>query len=111
LQYDRTTRKWSEFDSHLQVETHVEPPCSAETLGWDIFCFETQNAPECFLLSCNAIAEEVSVNSWCLLETLESATTIVESGILENAEPGPLRLILMSCCNPVAGRNSLEVHS
>lgn len=103
LQYDRTTRKWSEFDSDLSVDTHVEPPCSAEVLGWDIVCYEMQSTPECSLLSCNAVAEDVSVNSWCLLDTQQSAISVIESGLLENAEPGPLRLIRISRCQHAAG--------
>ena len=93
LQYDAQVKTWSSYRPESDFEAAVNPPQTARRLGFDVVTFSTQTQPECSPLSCNLLAEEVPVNEHCLLDSLEAAIQLLESGACDNTEPGPFRII------------------
>lgn len=73
--------------------TDIEPPQVKRLVGFDVVCYSTGNSPECSPLSCNALANDVSVNEHCLFETFNHAKEALEQGRFENSEPGPYRIL------------------
>ena len=92
LQYDETHREWQRYTPEPSFKTKVIIPMDKQLKGFDIVSFFSGNAPECSPLSCNHMAEVLKVNHHCLLETVEEAITLLETGAFENCEPGPYRL-------------------
>ena len=58
--------------------------------------YSSQTTPECSPLSCNSIAKEVAANEHCLLDSLDDAINLLETGVFDNSEPGPFRIISVS---------------
>ena len=92
-QFDLDDRTWYDFGPDPNIETRVLPPPTPKLLGYDIVCYSMQGAPECSPLSCNQIAADVRVNSHCLIDELDYAVECLETGLFDNAEPGPMRVI------------------
>lgn len=93
LQYDAMAKQWVAYTPDKDFKTAVVPPSSAEPLGFDIVTYSCQTQPECSPLSCNVMAEEVAVNEFCLLSSLDEAKALLEAGACDNAEPGPFRVV------------------
>lgn len=92
-QFKTDDHTWHGFGPDSDIKTDVSPPINPRLLGFDIVCYSMQNSPECSPLSCNHVATDVRVNSHCLIETLDYAVECLETGIFDNAEPGPMRII------------------
>ncbi|MFY9341682.1 MAG: hypothetical protein WAT39_04285 [Planctomycetota bacterium] len=58
-------------------------------LGYDVCGRYTQAMLECSPLSCNGIGEDLGVNRWCLLDTLQQAIDATRHFERVGAEPGP----------------------
>ncbi len=74
---------------------NVKVPDSKRLEGFDIVTVWVENSPdmEHSPLSCNGIAEDVSVNEHCLIETLEAAKAAIDEGMFHGGEPGALRIV------------------
>lgn len=65
------------------------------SLGYDVVCWDSgESGPMlpafgCSPLSCNGLAEELKVNRFCLIDTLEAAAALPELFIRQRCEPGP----------------------
>ncbi|MFV7789210.1 hypothetical protein, partial [Enterococcus faecium] len=78
---------------HVDLPTAVAVRAKAALHGYDVVTFSGGTAPECSPLSCNGLAEAVTVNDFCLFDTCEEAQRALESGLFRNAEPGPYRIV------------------
>ena len=85
--------EWEEFGPENSLTTDVQLPPQKHFEGYDIVTFTNGNGPECSYLSCNRMAEEITVNQHCLLETFEEAKTLLERKTFKKCEPGPCRII------------------
>lgn len=85
-------KKWSVFAPEPTLATKVERPECARLEGFDVVSFSSSQSPECSPLSCNALANDVSVNQHCLFPTLHDAITALDGGVFDDAEPGPFRV-------------------
>jgi hypothetical protein len=73
---------------------NVEPlPPSFISLGFDVVNKTLSAFFECSPLSCNDMADEVAVNRFCLLETLDEAIAFAERCAREEPEPGPFYVV------------------
>ncbi|MBK5294992.1 MAG: ankyrin repeat domain-containing protein, partial [Acidobacteriia bacterium] len=77
------------------VEDLVVPPLSVEpipagfvSLGFDVVSKSVSSFFECSPLSCNGLAAETPVNSFCLLDGLEDAVAFAARCAHEQPEPG-----------------------
>lgn len=91
-QWDDVEKQWANYEPEQSFITAVERPTDATLLGFDLVSFSCQNSAECSPLSCNHMAEIVSVNEHCLLQSFAQAKEILESGRLNDCEPGPYRI-------------------
>jgi hypothetical protein len=60
-----------------------------EPLGWDVVSHEGHLGFGHSPLSCNAMAEEVPVNRFCLIDNLDDALKVAQRFDREAPEPGP----------------------
>jgi hypothetical protein len=77
------------FDARLPALPHGDGPTDLQSLGFDVF--ERGAAGLGFghsLLSCNGMAKEVKVNSYCLVDTEVEALELVARCNKEQPEPG-----------------------
>ena len=66
---------------------------SFATLGYDVVSKSVSDFFECSPLSCNRMAAEVHVNSYCLVDTLDVARQLAETFESQGCEPGPYYVI------------------
>jgi hypothetical protein len=91
-QWDNDKQQWLPFAAETTITTNIEHPDDAVLQGYDLVSFSGQTCAECSPLSCNSLAEEISVNKHCLLNTLNEAKYCLESGKFAHCEPGPYRI-------------------
>lgn len=75
------------------IPSHIVPPVRKTLRGFDVVTYSQGHAPECSPLSCNGLAAELRTNEFCLLDSLEEAAALLESGRFKHSEPGPYRII------------------
>jgi len=92
-QFNTDDHTWHGFGPDPDIKANVCQPMNPRLLGYDIVCYSMQNSPECSPLSCNYVATDVRVNLHCLVDTLDYAVKCLETGVFDNAEPGPMRII------------------
>ncbi|PIQ24067.1 hypothetical protein COW36_05575 [bacterium (Candidatus Blackallbacteria) CG17_big_fil_post_rev_8_21_14_2_50_48_46] len=92
LQANTETGVWESFAPEPSFKTELQVPQQKQLRGFDLVSFNCQTSPECSYLSCNQMADQIQVNSFCLLESLESAKNLLKSGAFKNCEPGPCRI-------------------
>lgn len=97
-QFDEERRVWQPFHAEENFKTDVEAPRRKQLLGFDVVSFNAQTSPECSPLSCNNLAQSIAVNEHCLLESLEQARKLLESGAFDDSEPGPFRVFAVYSC-------------
>lgn len=85
--------KWQQFYPEECVKTEVVPPLNPKLCGYDVFESSTGFGPECSPLSCNYLAQSISVNSHCLLPSLDVTIKHLEAGAFINCEIGPYRIV------------------
>jgi hypothetical protein len=68
-------------------------PAGFASLGFDVVNKTLAPFFECSPLSCNGMAEEVPVNRFCLLATLDEAIAFAQRCAREEPEPGPFYVI------------------
>lgn len=86
--------KWETFSPTLDWLTDVQIPETKILMGFDVVEYVCRNAPEDSLASCcNEIAAACPLNSHCLFDSFEDAKRSLESGIFNEHEPGPYRIL------------------
>jgi hypothetical protein len=74
-----------------RIETSLAKVPEAKTLiGYDVVVFEDYLAHS--PLSCNSVASSLSVNAYCLFETLARAKQAIEEGHFNHCEPGVYKI-------------------
>lgn len=63
-------------------------PIKKELVGYDVAIFCSGSSPECSPLSCNGLADEIAVNSDCLLSSFADVFQTLDSGKFDNSERG-----------------------
>jgi len=92
-QFDADIHEWVEYCPEPSFDTNVSAPVEKSLIGYDVVCYSMQTSPECSPLSCNHIDTEHEVNEHCLIEKLDYAIDLLETGCFNNSEPGPYRVI------------------
>lgn len=92
-QWDVDIGEWFEFEPEKEFVTDVLEPLESVVAGYDVVSYFCQTSSECSPLSCNHLAQERKVNRHCLLSNLDEAKGLIESGVLQDCEPGPYRII------------------
>ncbi|MAC50982.1 MAG: hypothetical protein CME31_00395 [Gimesia sp.] len=93
------TGLWQTFTAENSLHTSVEVPATKQLEGFDIVTFSLGPVPECSCLSCNYMAETVPVNCHCLLETFDTAFTLLSQDVFKGCEPGPYRIFAVYSVN------------
>jgi hypothetical protein len=83
---------WQRFSADPAFETEVILPDACRLQGYDVVSFFAGNSAECSPLSCNGLAEQLTVNAHCLFDTLQQAKSAIENGDFDHSEPGPWRI-------------------
>lgn len=77
------------FDERLPALPGKHDIGTYVSLGYDVVSIsETTLGLECSPLSCNAMAQEIVVNHYCLLDDLETALVVAQRFDQEQPEPG-----------------------
>jgi len=98
--YDAKTRQWESCTKELDYSENVKLPSRKTLQGYDVVTYSRVSSDVgCSPLSCNHLAEKIPTNSHCLLDDLETAKTLLETGAFENSEPGPYRVIAVYTVN------------
>ena len=92
FEYYEDEKSWSAFSPETSFVTEIISPTIKELCGYDVVNFYAKSSPECSLLSCNSIADNVEVNSHCLFRTFEEAKYHLEAETFKDCEPGPYRI-------------------
>ncbi len=93
FQWHTGSKTWKSFEPENSFATAVAVPEAMNCFGYDVTSYSAQNSAECSPLSCNHMAEEIPVNSHCLLPNLATAKRLTESGAFADCEPGPYRIL------------------
>ncbi|MFM7130255.1 MAG: hypothetical protein ACKO0V_12945 [bacterium] len=81
--------------------TNAITPVEKRLKGFDVVTFSQRNSPECSPLSCNGLVSEIETNAHFLIDSLEKAKNLLESGWFDNSEPSPFRRVAVySVPNP-----------
>lgn len=91
-QYDENTATWCLFEPDTEFETQVSVPLQKILQGFDIVSLCNEREPECSYLSCNHMAQKLTVNEHCLLRSFDEAKRYLESDVFRGCEPGPCRI-------------------
>lgn len=92
-QWDGEDEEWISYAPEKSFSTNVLLPEESLLQGFDVVSFSSQTSAECSPLSCNHMAQELNVNPHCLLDSFKEAKRCVETGKIEECEPGPYRII------------------
>ncbi len=84
---------WQPITADSSFSVAVARPEPLFLAGYDVVTYTYGNAAECSPLSCNALANEIEVNEFCLIPAFENAFEAVASGRFNHSEPGPYRII------------------
>lgn len=91
-QWDEDDKEWQAYQPEQSFNTNIQLPKNTKLEGYDIVSFNANTSCECSPLSCNHLAESISVNEHCLLNSYEDALQLINSGKLHDCEPGPYRI-------------------
>jgi hypothetical protein len=83
---------WIAYGPEKSFGINVLQPSIRMLEGFDVVTFYARNAPEHSPLSCNGLANEIHVNSHCLLDSFETAYNNLTHGKFHECEPGPYRI-------------------
>ncbi len=92
-QWHTASGTWEDYAPEKSFVTDVKPPEISRLEGFDVVSYYARTSAECSPLSCNHMAREIAVNEHCLLDSLDHATALLESGVFDDCEPGPYRII------------------
>jgi hypothetical protein len=84
--------EWHAFEPEASLTTEVVAPRSKTLAGYDVVTFAAGTSPECSPLSCNLMANDLTTNERCLLDSFEISRKYLEEGRFTNTEPGPYRI-------------------
>ncbi|MBX9747048.1 MAG: hypothetical protein K2X34_09115 [Hyphomonadaceae bacterium] len=91
-EFDEYEKSWSAFSADQAFETNVIKPSHATLKGFDVVSYALAQNPEHSPLSCNSLADEITVNSHCLFDSFDDAKNALEAGKFDDSEPGPYRI-------------------
>ena len=91
-QWDENEQKWEDYQPKNIFKTDVQLPKETKLEGYDVVSFFNNTWCECSPLSCNHLAESITVNDHCLLNTYEDALELTKSGELKDCSPSPYRI-------------------
>lgn len=77
------------FGADLPALPGGDGPDECDMLGFDVVCWEQGRDLGCSPLSCNLLARDFAVNSYCLVPDMERALQLVQAFTTEHCEPGP----------------------
>ncbi len=98
-QWDDEDQNWIHYESEKSISTHVVIPAKTNIEGYDVVNFSGQTSAECSPLSCNHMAQELKVNTHCLLQSFQEAKSLIESNAFDECEPGPYRIFEVHSVN------------
>jgi hypothetical protein len=102
-QYDEEKKSWNDIQPEPSFLTKVRPPTERKLEGYDVVSFWSGMAAECSPLSCNSVAQDVPVNTHCLLQNFAEAKSHLESGRFDDTEPGPFRIFAVYSLPDISG--------
>lgn len=91
-EFDEVECTWSTFEIESSFETNITEPAGKTLHGFDVVSYSSGTSPECSPLACNSLADTLSVNQNCLLETFAETKAALENGRFTRCEPGPYRI-------------------
>ena len=91
-QFNEDSKSWESYKPETDFVTNISIPTTKLLLGYDVVTFSVQTCPECSPLSCNMLADELTVNNYCLFDNFNTAKTSIENGSFTNSEAGPFRI-------------------
>lgn len=100
FEFHEKTRAWRPVAPEQAFKTAVVEPRGGKLVGFDVATFSAAWGAECSPLSCNGLALRTRVNQHCLFETLAMAKTALESGLFDDSEPGPYRIVAVYRIDP-----------
>jgi hypothetical protein len=92
-------RGWHAINPDPSFPVAVERLEGLSLAGYDVATYSYGNVAECSPLSCNALADEIDVNEFCLIPTFEEAFEAVAAGRFNLSEPGPYRILAVHTWN------------
>ena len=92
-QWDIDLKEWMPYAPRSGFPLQIQQPKSSSIAGYDLTSYSNQTNAECSPLSCNHLAERVSVSEHCLLHSFDEAKALVETGALDDCEEGPYRIL------------------
>ncbi len=95
-QFDEARSSWLPVTPDPSFPTSVRRPSHSTLLGHDIVCFSGGTSPECSPITCCGLGSTVALNQAALLETEARAREALESGLCNETEPGPFRIVSVS---------------
>lgn len=90
-------KEWRSYQPEENFGVNVVEPNKSVIAGYDIVSFSGHVDCECSPLSCNYMAESLSVNKNCLLDNYDDAKKLLENGTFDQCEPGPYRIFEVHC--------------
>ena len=84
--------EWHLFKPEASFTREVVVPRLKKLECYDVVTFSVGTSPECSPLSCNLLAEDLTTNEHCLLDSFEISRQYLEEGRFTNTEPGPYRI-------------------
>lgn len=91
-EFHENSREWKLFKPEEDFPTDISAPKDKKFMGYDIVTFSCGSSSEHSPLSCNHLADEVDINTNCLLNSLHEAIKVVEGEVFHGVEPGPYRI-------------------
>ena len=91
-QFNEDSKSWESYKPETDFVTNISIPTTKLLLGYDVVTFSVQTCPECSPLSCNMLADELTVNNYCLFDNFNTAKTSIENGSFTNSEAGSFRI-------------------
>jgi hypothetical protein len=91
-EYYEDLKNWSAFSPELSFHTDVKRPKQKYLQGFDVVTFYAGTNPEHSPLSCNALADEIATNQYCLFNEFSQAKNALDNGFFKESERGPYRI-------------------
>lgn len=92
-EFDEDKGKWVKFEGEKSFGYDMQIPKKKLLLSYDVINYTARTTPECSVFSCNSLAENVTINKYCLMDSFEETIKIVETLDELKCEPGPYRIL------------------
>jgi hypothetical protein len=88
--FDQVEKLWKDITPEASFPLNVIRPSSPKLCGFDVCTY--MNGVEHSPLSCNALADELDVNSYCLFDDFGAALNCIDNGKFDWSESGDLHI-------------------